>query len=246
MFTLPFAIALLLLIPAAVLVGPVAKLLNFRQGKAAIPLRKPLSAMAVEALTPFRVVERHVLEPVVVEALGTDQYVNWVLEDTSVAPNDPLRYAQLFITYDTGGQNLVPHTPDECRLGAGYEPARPHENTGVTVDSLPAGPLNVPVRVCTFVKTSVFNREEVTVVYTFNCNGAFAATRDGVRLLFNDPRDVYGYFSKIEIGFPRATREQNVQGAAKLLNRLLPVLLRDHWPDFAAAEAAARTPVTVK
>jgi hypothetical protein len=198
--------------------------------------------MAVDGLMPFRVVERHILEPVVVEALGTDQYLNWVLEDTSAPPNDPLRYAQLFVTYDTGGQNLVPHTPDECRLGAGYEPAQPHENTDVKLSSLGSGSMEIPVRICTFVKTAVFNREEVTVVYTFHCNGEFAATRGGVRLLFNDPRDTHGYFSKIEISFPRATREQSAQGAAQLLNRLLPVLMRDHWPDFAAAEAAARKP----
>ena len=110
LISLPFGIALLLLGSAAALVGPVARSMNFRQAKAAIPLKKPLSAMAVEALMPFRVVERHILEPVVVEALGTDQYLNWVLEDTSVPPNDALRFAQLFITYDTGRQNLVPHT----------------------------------------------------------------------------------------------------------------------------------------
>ena len=240
--TSPFLVALVLLGGAAGLVGPVARSMNFRQAKTAIPLKKPLSAMAVDGLMPFRVVERHILESVVVEALGTDHYLNWTLEDTSAPTIDPLRYAQLFITYDTGGQNLVPHTPDECRLGAGYEPAKPHENTDVKLSPLGSGPTDVPVRVCTFVKTAVFNREEVTVVYTFHCNGEFAATREGVRLLFNDPRDRHGYFSKIEISFPRATREQSMQGAARLLNRLLPVLLRDHWPDFAAAEAAARKP----
>ena len=240
--TVPFVTAVFLLGGAAVLVGPVAKSMNFRQAKAAIALKRPLAALDVEALAPFRVSERHTLEAVVVEALGTDQYLNWTLEDAGVPPNDPLRFAYLFITYDTGGQNLVPHTPDECRLGAGYEPAQPHENATVELGSTGIAPPQVQVRVCTFVKTAVFQREEVTVVYAFHCNGEFAATRNEVRLLFNDPRDTFGYFSKVEISFPRATREQSVQGAAKLLSRLLPVLKRDHWPDFAAAEMAARSP----
>ncbi len=237
LWTPPFVVAVVLLGFAAILSGPVARSMNFRQTKEAIPLKKPLSAMAVDELRPYRVVDRHVLESVVVEALGTDQYINWTVEDTEVGPADPLRFAHLFITYDTGGQNLVPHTPDECRLGAGYEPSQPHENAELKINGVASGS-PVPIRVCSFVKTAVFNRDEVSVVYTFHCNGKFAATRNGVRLLFNDPRDRHGYFSKIEISFPRGTREQNVQGTKKLLDRLVPLLIRDHLPDFEAAEAS--------
>ena len=236
----PFIVAVVLLGAAAILAGPVASLMDFQQGKAALPLKKPLSAMDVEGLLPYRVVQRQVLESVVVDALGTDQYINWVLEDTSVPTADPLRVAHLFVTYDTGGVNLVPHTPDECRLGAGYQPAQPHENVEVNVPHLAPDLASIPVRLCTFVKTAVFNREEVSVVYTFHCDGRFVATRSGVRLLINDLTNRYAYFSKVEVSFPRATREQSLQGAAKLFDRLLPVLVRDHFPDYAAAESAAR------
>jgi len=236
----PFIVAVVLLGAAAILAGPVASLMDFRQGKAALPLKKPLSAMDVAGLLPYRVVQRQVLESVVVDALGTDQYINWVLEDTSVPTADPLRVAHLFVTYDTGGVNLVPHTPDECRLGAGYQPAQPHENVEVNVPRLAPDLASIPVRLCTFVKTAVFNREEVSVVYTFHCDGRFVATRSGVRLLINDLTDRYAYFSKVEVSFPRATREQSLQGAVKLFVRLLPVLVRDHFPDYAAAESAAR------
>jgi len=236
----PFIVAVVLLGAAAILAGPVASFMDFQQGKAALPLKKPLSAMDVDGLLPYRVVQRQVLESVVVDALGTDQYINWVLEDTSVPTADPLRVAHLFVTYDTGGVNLVPHTPDECRLGAGYQPAQPHENVEVNVPHLAPDLASIPIRLCTFVKTAVFNREEVSVVYTFHCDGRFVATRSGVRLLINDLTDRYAYFSKVEVSFPQATREQSLQGAAKLLDRLLPVLVRDHFPDYAAAESAAR------
>ena len=199
-----------------------------------MPLKKPLSALDEGVLIPYRTIQRQVLDSTVLEALGTDQYINWTLEDTSVPQADPLRYANLFVTYDTGGVNLVPHTPDECRLGAGYQAAQPHANIEIGV------PMTIPVRLCTFLKTAVFNHEDVSVVYTFHCNGKFVATRNNVRLLINDMSNRYAYFSKVEVSFPRATREQNLQGATKLFERLLPALIQDHFPDFEAAESAAR------
>ena len=230
LFTPPFGIAVAMLGAAVLLAGPVSSWMDFQQGKAALPLKKPLGALEVEKLLPYLTIQRQALESTVVEALGTDQYINWVLEDPSVPQTDPLRYAHLFVTYDTGGVNLVPHTPDECRLGAGYQAAQPHENIDIDV------PMTIPVRLCTFLKTAVFNREEVSVVYTFHCNGKFVATRNGVRLLINDLSNRHAYFSKVEVSFPRATREQSLQGAAKLFERLLPVLVKDHFPDFEAAE----------
>jgi len=223
---------------AAILAGPVSSWMDLRQGKASLPLKKPLGALDVESLFPYKIIERVALDSTVVEALGTNEYINWVLEDTSRPQTDPLRYAQLFVTYYSGGVNLVPHTPDECRLGAGYQPAQPHENVDIDV------PMAIPVRLCTFLKTAVFQHEEVSVVYTFHCNGKFVATRNGVRMLINDLSNRYAYFSKVEVSFPRATRMQNLQGAATLFETLLPVLVKDHFPNFEAAEAADRSSAT--
>ncbi len=239
-FTPPFVVAAVLLGLAAILTGPVGKALDLRQDKLPLPLRNPLTALRADALRPYSVVNRHFLDPTVVEALGTDQYLYWMLRDGSVPDNDPLANPRLFVTYYSGGRNLVPHVPDECFLGAGYQPAMPHENQELSVPALSREQDPLPVRVCTFARTAVFNREEVTVVYTFASNGRFAATRNLVRLLTNDPRNHHAYFSKVEVHFPGATREQSIRGAAKLLNRVLPVLLSDHWPDFEAAEQSVR------
>ena len=238
LMTLPFGLAVLMLASAAILAGPVSTWMDFQQGKASLPLKKPLGALDIEGLFPYRAIERLALDSTVVEALGTNEYINWLLEDTSLPQGDPLRYANLFVTYYSGGVNLVPHTPDECRLGAGYQPAQPHENKDLDV------PKAIPVRLCTFLKTAVFQHEEVSVVYTFHCNGKFVATRNGVRMLINDLSNRYAYFSKIEVSYPRATRAQNLQGAARLFERLLPVLVKDHFPDFEAAESADRNSVT--
>ncbi len=206
--------------------------MRLQQDKLPLPLKKPLSTLDESSIVPYRILQRSQLDPLVEEALGTKDYLNWQLEDASVPPTDPLRRATLFVTYDTGGRNLVPHTPDECFLGAGYQPSRPHETTELSIPSLIGRFSRVPARVCTFGRTAVFHREQVTVLYTFGCNGRFASSRTEVRVLLNDPRNTHAYFSKVEVHFPGATREQSVAGAARLLDKVLPALLRDHWPEF--------------
>jgi hypothetical protein len=237
-WTTPFVVAVVVLGLAAVLAGPVAAKLDLRHSKLAMPLRKPLGELNDALIAPYSVVQRHTLDPEMIDALGTDQYLSWSLEDTSVEANSPVRYCRLFVTYDTGGENLVPHVPDECLLGAGYQPAQAHENRDIVVPKVPSFGNALPVRVCSFIKTAVFNREEVSVVYTFFVNGEYTATRNGVRLLINDPRNKHAFFSKVEASFWAASREQNVQAAGKLFDRLLPILMKDHYPDFASGEAA--------
>ncbi len=235
LFTPPFVIAVVLLGLAAVLAGPVSWMLDFRQVKAALPLKAAFGMLPTETLRPYEVVQREVIPPTVVEALGTSQYLSWVLKDTSLPPNDPLHAARLLVTYYSGGNALVPHTPDVCYLGAGYEPAQPHENMEIALPVVGT----IPIRVCSFRRTTVFDRKVASVVYTFYCNGQFTATRSGVRLLTHDPRDTYAFFSKVEATFPAATRERSIEGAKKLFDRVLPALVADHWPDFEAAERAA-------
>ncbi len=245
--TVPFALAVLLLGSAAILAGPIASRMDFRHGKKAIPLVARLTELNANALYPYVLRSESKLEQAFVEALGTDEYIQWRLEDTSVSPNDPLRFVNLFVTYYSGGANLVPHTPDVCYLGNGYNPSQAHENIGLGVPSLSAKTPEVPVRVCSFVKTAIFNSRETTVVYTFYCNGAFVATRTGVRILINDPASEHAYFSKIEVSFPggrnapAADRATTIEGARRVFDKVLPLLLRDHFPDFEAAEAARKS-----
>ena len=239
--TVPLGIAVAMLIAAACLAGPFASWLDLIQHKSAIPLRAPLASLDERVLAPYRVVRRDAFDQATLEALGTDMYLSWHIEDETLPPNDPLRTAHLLVTYDSGGNSLVPHTPDVCWLGSGYEPAQPHENIEFDLPSLSGKVASVPARVCTFVKTAQRNRSRHTIVYTFHCNGRFVATRTGVRILVNAPTSRYAYFSKVEITFHGATRAQGIDGAGKLLNRLLPALVRGHWPDFQAAEDAARS-----
>ena len=240
----PFLVAVGLLLCSALLAGPVASVLGYTRIKQRLELKAELNAVEVEKLAPYslRRVGEHdgkiLLPREIVDALGTNQYLSWKLEDTSLPKNDPLRFVDLNVTYYSGGHNLVPHTPDACMAGGGYNPVR-LEHTGVDVPGLGLADDRLPVRDCAFGRTKVFKEEHVEVIYTFYCNGRFVASRDAVRVLLNNPRDTYAFFSKVEVSFPGSSHEENIRGAEKLLARLLPVLLEDHWPDFEAAELAA-------
>ncbi len=231
--TPPFVAAVALLGTTAVIAGPVAAWLQVVRHKEALPLVRPLPALNRAALGPYRVTRVDVLKPEEIEALGTEDVISWWVEDTRPNPEGRPRLAHLFVSYDTGSPSLVPHTPDRCYMASGYEQAQPHEVREVA----PAGMAPVELRLLTFQKTGLFDKSQVTVLYTFFCNGAFTASRDWVRVLTTDPRSRHAFFSKVEVSFVGAAREESVELAQDLLGFVLPELLARHWPDFAAAEA---------
>ena len=87
--------------------------------KEPVPLHKSLSRLDKAQLAPYRFTQSVELNDEMVEALGTRDYIQWVLEDTRRSGSDPLRYAMLFVTFYTGGRTQVPHTPERCFLGGG-------------------------------------------------------------------------------------------------------------------------------
>lgn len=239
LMTPSFVVAVVVLGLAALLSGPIASWKNFKRQKVALPLRRGFEDLDQTSLAPYRVVKKIELSPEIVEALGTEQYGYWILQDDSVSDNDPLRHAKLSVTFYSASTQMVLHTPDVCALGSGYKQAQPHENQTIDVPNLGPVPVTVPIRVCTFIKTAIFGGKKHSVVYTFHCNGRFVASANRVRLMINDPRNTHAYFSKVEVGFRNADRATTVRGARKLFSRALPVLMRDHWPDFDAAERSS-------
>lgn len=238
--TAPFVLAVALLLAAAVMAGPVADWLHIKMAKQALDLRMPLARLDEGALGGYRLLGRRVLSPEVIDALGTEHYISWTLEDQDLPSGDPRKIANLLITYYTGQHSLVPHTPDVCYLGSGYAPSQAHENVELPISIPGQSSSGVPVRVCTFGRTAIFGREQVTVIYTFSCNGKFLVNSRRVRARLHNPSNTYAYHSKVEVSFPHASREQSLEGARKLFSRLLPELMRRHWPDFEADERLAR------
>jgi hypothetical protein len=219
----------------AVIAGPVARHYG-AVVKEPVPLRSPLHELEKSALGPYRFVQAQTLEADELNTLGTDQYISWELEDTSLAePSDPLRFVQLFVTYYTGKPDMVPHIPDVCRVGAGYE-VKERADVEVEVPSLGA---RVPMRMVSFTRSQMYQQDTPTVIYTFHANGEFTCSREGVRLRTGSITERRAYFSKIEIAFgstlsrpQNPTPAQTLDGARKLLDRVLPLLLNRHFPDW--------------
>ncbi|MCA9250504.1 MAG: exosortase-associated EpsI family protein [Phycisphaerae bacterium] len=242
LFGIPFLLACAMLLGAHFLVG---KQFAHPGEKKMLELRKPFGQMNKDDLGNYRFKTNLNISPEVEDALGAKDYLSWLFVDSSVKDTqDPLRYIRLFVTYYSGGRDLVPHTPDECFLGAGYQ-AIEKENMTMPLPSLG---IDMPIRVLTFQKSDVYGRDKPTVLYNFHCNGEFTETRNGVRSRINSPLNEYAYFCKIEVSFGGSSRDigspgraESIQAAQKFLDAVLPRLVNDHLPDWEAATSESKT-----
>lgn len=203
--------------------------------KEPMPLRKSFDKLDEQALLPYEIVaKRRIENEDILKALGTEDYIQWILRDPDLPDGLGSKGFMLFLTYYRL-PDRVPHVPEECYMGGGFQ--------RLATDSL-AIPMNpqasapVPARYLMFGNTQAdlgAGASQVPVVYLFRVNGQYAGNRDEARMILN--QNLFGrasYFSKVELVFnqggPRQTREQTVDQATRLLNVLLPVLEQDHWP----------------
>lgn len=205
------------------------------------PLKKSLDFLDESGLAPYKVVSKDKIESEdVVNSLGTRDYIQWVLEDLDAPANSAVRFCSLFITYYEL-PDKVPHVPDECYMGSGFQ--------RLTSDSviLGLGTREIPARYLVFAKTaSDYWQKSIKfpVLYLFRANGDYVNSREDVRLVLNENiRGKHSYFSKVEwkffnTGFSVAgkqvgvypTKEEAVMASQKLLDVILPVLEKEHWP----------------
>lgn len=202
-------------------------------------LRKPLDALDEAALAPYTVVaKRKIQNEDVLRSLGTEDYIQWVLEDPCQPSQSPVRRVMLFVTYYRL-PDRVPHVPEECYTGGGY---RRLDTEPVTLRTGPPdAPRDIPGRYLVFESsgtTLLAGPARFPVLYLFRVSGEYAGSRDAARMALN--RNIfsrYAYFCKVELVFNQAftppTRAVTVAAAEKLLTMVLPLLERDHWPDGA-------------
>ena len=233
-----FYVCLALLVSSAIGLPVLARLTGAYFRKKPVPLKTHLAALKLAELEPdYRPhkIQAPPLNDESVQSLGTDEYLQVRLIDTRRTSNDPARVASVFITYYTGKPDMVPHVPDECYLAGGYDRAGWPQSIEVPVPAIGAPNDRVPVRLSQFQSRG--GQDRPTVLYFFHCNGEYAATRDGVRLLLANPftRYAYAYYAKIEVTFSgegsgvRAGKNESIQAMAPLLQKLMPVLLADHF-----------------
>ena len=209
--------------------------------KAPLPLKKSLDFLDEKDLAPYSVVSKGTIEnKEVIKSLGTEDYIQWVLEDTEAEVDSAVRKCLLFITY-YDVPDRVPHVPDECYMGAGNQRLM---SDGVTFKINEDGIVQkIPGRCVVFSGTNsnLWQRDtKFSVFYLFNVNGAYAGSREDARIALN--KNIFGefsYFCKVEWNFFTISgvrsypgKEEAEAASQKLLSVILPVLEREHWPDW--------------
>ncbi len=232
--------------------------------KLPIPLKKPFDLLDEDLLGPYKAISKTKIENKDVEKeLGTDMYIQWVLEDTEAAPTSPTRLCSLFITYYTGNPDRIPHVPEECFVGGGYEEVAGERDTlelnlEFSLDRSPAtGDQDISLapgqngnsrqlraRYLVFApKNSVMWSKAANFarMYFFKVNDSYASNRvETQKVMYQNVLGKYSYFCKVEWGFSAgaaggdvlAGKEEIARASEKFFSVLLPILERDHWPDW--------------
>ena len=229
------------------------KQLGVHLKKLPIALKKPLALMNEESLSPYELWRKgKIANKDVLEQLGTEEYLQWTLEDSQADKSDPVRYCSVFITYYTGNPDQVPHVPEECYVGGGNQRLRLEslrlnvkgvESTATEVD------IRISARYVVFVRSNSDMWEadsKYPVLYFFRANGKYAGSRTETRKIMGENIfGKYSYFSKVEWMFfgnrygrrIYPDKKEAITASEKLLSVLLPIMERDHWPDWDKADS---------
>jgi hypothetical protein len=234
-----FLICVLVLAAAGAGMSVTMKKLGVVFKKEPLPLKKSLEYLDEKDLTPYKVVSKEKIRNAdTLKALGTEDYIQWILEDTEQDANSPAKEFLLFITYYKL-PDRVPHVPEECWTGGGYQKLG-SEAVTFEINNGEGFDTNVPAKYLVFVpkKTRLWQGgERIPNLYFFKVNGQYAGSREDARLVLN--KNLFGrssYFSKVELVFNRTStapgKEQAVEAGEKLLAVILPILEQQHWPDW--------------
>ncbi|MHC4282464.1 MAG: hypothetical protein ACYSWZ_05775 [Planctomycetota bacterium] len=197
--------------------------------KESLPLKKSLDLLDENDLSPYKVVKKtEISDQDTLENLGTQDYIQWRLEDTDAAVDSTVHRCELFITY-YGLSDRVPHVPEECYTGGG-DSVTFEINENNTMRKIPA-------RYLVFASTNSNNLGMDTkfpILYLFNVNESYANTRDEARFALNkNIFSKYSYFSKVEWKFFNIRFNKLIypgKEEAIAASQKLPILEKEHWP----------------
>jgi hypothetical protein len=205
------------------------------------PLKKSLDLLDEGALWPYKVVAKgKIAEERIVRELGTEDYIEWTLEDTKSSPESLARFCSLFITYYSM-PDRVPHVPDECYVGVGYQ-----RLTGKDIYfnvNLEGDIKELPGRYVIFsgANSDHWSSQKFQVFYVFRVNDQYCGDRESARIALD--KNIFGgysYFSKVEWKFFNKRfgldnypdLDVAIEASEKLLGVVLPILEREHWSSF--------------
>jgi len=237
-----FVACAMLLLVFAIAFHALAVRLDIQFRKLPTPLKVPLDRFDQKRLAPYKLLDAPQIIPQVLDALGTKEYVQWLLEDTSIDGGlVPEKIVNFFVTYYTGNPDQVPHVPEECYSGAGLR------QIDARLDYVRISALgeDIPVKILEFEDSSRLRKESRIVMYTFNTNGKFCGDRQCVRFALGDLGTRHAYFSKVEVTFGRPgaypPKDKAIEAGKKFFQVAIPVLLEDHWPDWQAVLEAEKS-----
>jgi hypothetical protein len=208
--------------------------------KEPLPLKKSLELLDENDLSPYVVVppKLKIENEEVLESLGTEDYIQWILEDTNVEADSSVKKCMLFITYYRL-PDRVPHVPEECYAGGGFQRLA-SDGVKFKINNDVGFEKSIEGKYLVFGSTNANlwrSTDKFPVLYLFRVNGEYAGSREQARAILN--KNLFkknSYFSKVEIVFnqgPDVPDKKNaVDASQKLLTVILPILEQEFWPDW--------------
>jgi hypothetical protein len=234
-----FVICALVLAVSGIGMSVTMKHLGIVLKKDPLPLKRSLEFLDEVDLTPYRVVppKLKITNPEILKTLGTKDYIQWIMEDTEQPTTSPVKACLLFITYYPL-PDRVPHVPEECWTGGGYQRLG-SEDVRLNIHTTGNEKINIPAKYLVFgpKKTNLWEDNiRVPNVYFFRVNGHYAGSREEARIALNKNLfSKHSYFCKVELvfntGSTAPSKTEAIEASEKLLAVILPVLKRNHWPD---------------
>ena len=145
-----FVICVLVLTFAGAGLSITMKSLGIVLQKEPLSIRKSLEFLDESNLAPYQIVppKLKITNQEVLKALGTEDYIQWILEDTDQPATSPVKTCILFITYYSL-PDRVPHVPEECWTGGGYQRLR-SEDIRLNIENLTDGQVSIPAKYLVF------------------------------------------------------------------------------------------------
>jgi len=226
--------------------------------KEPLPLKKPLDLLDEEDLSPYKVISKTKIgNEEIVKELGTQDYIQWVLEDTDVSSDSAVRKLLLFITYYEL-PDKVPHVPEECYTGGGFQRMASgdrvisfwqkiknrlfglEDSITFEINNNAGFAKSIRGKYIVFGTTNFSpwrSKWQFPVLYFFRVNGEYADSRGKARITLN--KNIFGkfsYFCKVELVFNQSSviinGEEALATSQKLLGVILPILEAKYWPDW--------------
>jgi hypothetical protein len=207
--------------------------------KKPIRILKPLNDLNRDSLAPYEVIEQAPLSSEMVQELGTTEYINWILREPGKG-RQLRRDITVSITYYTDVQDQVPHVPEECYFQSGHFLLATDKKMVLKSDSLGE---EIAVRRLSFNGAGEMVKRNY-VYYTICVNGIFCSDRNFVRMHMANPRDTHLYYSKVEIAFQDVVEKNESrldEKAQKLFDKVLPELMKSHWPPRGSERGGNKT-----